>query len=270
MENILTEKGYAVIRNAVGNSSLTNCYLSYNLVIDKIRTHEIQCICYDSIILMIHRVDGVRKIYYFLENRNILFPEMIRKIQADLAEYPDLVGTVVSRLPDKNVDILEMLGFCPYKQYIRKQMAAETAVLHETVWTAETAVTADLNDVYPLLQGISDVMTDHLVSREELHAFLVAQQVLKVVIGGELAGVLVFEIFGRKSYLRTVSVADRFIGKKVGFSLIQAYFEKNQNGTKLFYLWVESTNERAIRLYERLGYRDDGLTEYIYRKGHWD
>ena len=232
MENILTEKGYAVIRNAVGNSSLTNCYLSYNLVIDKIRTHEIQCICYDSIILMIHRVDGVRKIYYFLENRNILFPEMIRKIQADLAEYPDLVGTVV--------------------------------------WTAETAVTADLNDVYPLLQGISDVMTDHLVSREELHAFLVAQQVLKVVIGGELAGVLVFEIFGRKSYLRTVSVADRFIGKKVGFSLIQAYFEKNQNGTKLFYLWVESTNERAIRLYERLGYRDDGLTEYIYRKGHWD
>ena len=117
MENILTEKGYAVIRNAVGNSSLTNCYLSYNLVIDKIRTHEIQCICYDSIILMIHRVDGVRKIYYFLENRNILFPEMIRKIQADLAEYPDLVGTVVygrRKLPSPPTSMMFILSCREY------------------------------------------------------------------------------------------------------------------------------------------------------------
>lgn len=269
MEELLTEKGHTVIRHAIGNSSLTNCYLSYNLVIDRIRAQEIRCFCYDGIILMVHSLDGVNKLYYFLESRDVLVPDVVRRIQGELEGYPDLVGTVVSRRPEKNADILEMLGFRPYKQYIRKQTAAESAALCGTVWPVETAAVGDFDDIYPLLQGISDVMTDHLVSKEELHEFLAAKQVLKIVAEGELAGVLVFETFGKKSYLRTVSVADRFIGRKIGFSLIEGYFEKNRENAKLFYLWVESTNERAIRLYDRLGYKDDGLTEYIYRKGQW-
>lgn len=269
MEEILTEKGQAVIRNAVGNSSLTNCYLSYNLVMERIRAQEIRCICYSGIILMVHSLDGVNKVYYFLESRDVLAPDVIRRIEGELSGYPDLVGTVVSRLPNQNVDILEMLGFRPYKQYIRKQMAAGTAVLCQAVWPVETAAVGDLDHIYPLLEGISDVMTDHLVSKEELYVFLAARQVLKVVAEGELAGVLVFEIFGKKSYLRTISVADRFKGKKIGLSLIEGYFQKNRENAKLFYLWVESTNERAIRLYDSLGYKDDGLKEYIYRKGQW-
>lgn len=35
MKDILTEKGNAIILRAVGNPLLTNCYLSYNEIMDK-------------------------------------------------------------------------------------------------------------------------------------------------------------------------------------------------------------------------------------------
>ena len=159
---------------------------------------------------------------------------------------------------------MERLQFHPYKKYIRKQMIAGTEEWCEPKHTTETADVSDLNDIYELLYGTFDVMTDHLVSEGELRNFLEMSQVLKVRMDGELAGVLLFEVFGKKSYLRSICVSENFVGKKIGLSLLQGYFLRNRENTKLFYLWVESTNEKAIRLYERLGYKDDGLREYTY------
>ncbi len=266
MNEILTEKETAVIRNAIGNPLLTNCYLSYNAVINEIAAHKIYCLGYNGIVILIHKMNGFHKMYYFLKTKDSLIPELVKKIQKDLAEYSNLEATVVAKMPDKNVDILERFEFHPYKKYIRKQKVVETENWCETTWLIETADIRDLNNIYQLLYSISDIMSDHLVSKEELHAFLESSQVLKVVIDGELAGALVFEFLGKKSYLRSICVSHNFIGKKIGLSLIKHYIEKNKNRTKLFYLWVESTNEKAIQLYEKLGYKNDGLVEYIYIK----
>lgn len=262
--DILTEKENTIIRNATGNPYLTNCYLSYHVIMSKIETHEIHFFGYDTIVILIHRIAKFHKIYYFLENKDILIPELVKKIQKDLDGYPNLEGTVVARISDRNIDVLEKLGFYPYKEYIRKQMTTPPENWCEAVQVTKTADIRDLNAIYQLLYKISDVMSDHLVSKEELYTFLEASQVLKVVIDEELAGVLLFESFGKKSYLRSICVADKFIGRKIGLSLIKGYIEKNKNRAKLFYLWVESTNERAIRLYKNIGYKDDGVREYIY------
>ena len=143
-------------------------------------------------------------------------------------------------------------------------MIPETTKQYEAIHKAETADMDDLNDIYQLLYGTFDIMTDHLVSKAELRTLIEVCQVLKIAIDGELAGVLLFETFGKKSYLRSICVSENFVGKKIGLSLLQGYFLRNRENTKLFYLWVESTNEKAIRLYERLGYKDDGLREYTY------
>lgn len=264
MKDILTEKGKTLILNTIGNPLLTNCYLSSHEVMEKIRTHEIHCFCYEGIVVLIHSLDGIHKMYYFLEDMDILIPHLVGKIREDMKEYQDVVGTVVARIPDKNVSVLERLEFRSYKEYIRKQMPAGAMDWCEAVPMTEIAGVRDLDDIYQLLHGTFDVMSDHLVSRQELYAFLELSQVLKVSINGELAGVLLFESFGKKSYLRSICVNDKYRGRKVGSSLLKGYIGRNQKKTKLFYLWVENTNERAICLYERFGYKDDGLREYIY------
>lgn len=264
MQDILTEKGNAIILNATGNLQLTNCYFSYHELMNKITKQEIQCVCYEGIVILIHPIDSIHKIYYFLENRNALLSGLDRKIGKDIEKYQNLVGTVVARVPDKNVDILEQLGFLPYKKYIRKQMIPSKRDWSETSQMTDVADISDLNDIYQLVHGTFDIISDHLISKDELYDFLNSSRVLKVCIDGELAGVLLFETLGKKSYLHTICVAEKFMGKKVGLTLIENYIKRNQESTKLFYLWVESTNDRAIRLYDRFGYRDDGLHEYIY------
>ena len=75
-----------------------------------------------------------------------------------------------------------------------------------------------------------------------------------------------FETFGKKSYLRCLCVSKEFMGKKIGLSLMSNYIRRNRKDKQLFYLWVENTNKRAIQLYENIGYRDDGVKEFIYLK----
>lgn len=264
VNDILTEKGKAIILNTIGDCLLTNCYLSYHEVMEKIAKHDIYCFCYEEIVILIHPMNGIHKMYYFLEDLEILNSDLVRKIRDDLQNYPNLEGTVVSKMPNRNVDILEKLQFYPYKVYIRKQMLAGANDWCAPMYPIEIADTRDLHDIYELFYTTFDIMTDHLVSVEELRIFLELSQVIKISIEGKMAGVLLFESMGKKSYLRLICVSDEFIGKKVGLSLLQGYIFRNQKETKLFYLWVESTNERAIHLYEKFGYRDDGLREYTY------
>ncbi|MCI8364029.1 MAG: GNAT family N-acetyltransferase [Eubacterium sp.] len=265
MKDILTEKGKAMILNTIGNPLLTNCYLSCHEVLDKIAVHDIHCFCYEGIVILIHPIDdGIHKMYYFLEDHHCLIPDLVRKIRKDMENYRNLGGSVVARMPNRNVDVLEKLQFHPYKEYVRKQMIPGTEEWCEPEHVIETADVNDLYDIYELLHKSFDIMTDHLVSQGELRNFLEMSQVLKISIHGELAGVLLFEAFGKKSYLRSICVSEDYVGNKIGLSLLRGYFLKNRENTKLFYLWVESTNEKAIRLYERLGYKDDGLKEYTY------
>lgn len=266
MKDVLTEREKTLILNTIRNPLLTNCYLFGHEVIEMIRTHEIHCFCYEDIVVLIHPSDGFHKMYYFLKKPDILVPNLVAKIREDIKIYQNLVGTVVTRMPDKNVGVLEMLKFRPYKEYKRKQIPARTIKMDwcKTPQVTKTANTADLEDIYQLLHGTFDVMSDHLVSRQELSTFLESSQVLKVHIEGELAGVLLFETFGKKSYLRLICVNDGYRRRSIGSSLLKSYLEQNRKRVKLFYLWVESKNKEALRLYEGFGYKDDGLMEYIY------
>lgn len=264
MQNILTEKGKTIILNTIGNPVLTNCYISCHEIMDKIAMHEIACFCYEEMVILIHPMDGIHKMYYFLAQRDILTSGLTRNIRENLGEFQNLVGTMVARLPEKNVEVLEELGFVPYKEYIRKQMLSQKREWCDTAQIVETATVDDIQDINQLLYGTFDIISDHLVSKEELGTLLGSCQVLKVCVDGTLAGVLLFETFGKKSYLRSICVAEEFIGKKIGLTLLEEYIKRNQESTKLFYLWVESTNERAIYFYDRFGYKDDGLHEYIY------
>ncbi len=269
MKSVLTVKENDIIARAMGNPQLTNCYLSYADLAKKIETNEISCFRHGSILVLLHMMEGFYKFYYFMETPDVPDPATFAGIQEVLGKYPVLVAEIVTKTQDSIPPILKKMGFCPYKKYIRKQLITGSENISGNSDRVELADVRDLNDIYQLLYSTFDVISDHLVTKEELQFFITSSQTLKLCVGDKMAGVLIFETFGRKSYLRTICVSEEFIGRNMGRSLIETYIKWKGDGTKLFYLWVESTNEKAIHLYDSIGYRDDGLTEYIYRKGQW-
>lgn len=59
-----------------------------------------------------------------------------------------------------------------------------------------------------------------------------------------------------------IYVLEEYHGKKVGYELMNAAFEKLTDYKKIA-VWVLKGNERAIRFYERYGFRFDGETAEI-------
>lgn len=263
----MTQKEIALIADARRRPHLTNCYLSYPDLVKKIEKKEIHRFYHEDIMVLVHMMQYFCKMYFFIKNNTMLDSDSILMLKKELMAYPTLVVTIATReIYKENVKVLEKLGFRFHKYYIRKQMIMGTEKMSERVHETDIADVSDINAIHHLLHNNFDIYSDHLVSKDELQVFLESSHVLKICEDGKLAGVLLFESFGKKSYLRCICVAKEYSGKKLGRSLLESYIKKNREGTKLFYLWVESTNKSANCLYESVGYKDDGLKEYIYLK----
>lgn len=262
MKNI--EEAMNIIKNAMGNPYLTNCFLYYRDVLNMIGSRDIHVLSFEKMVMLVHEIDGIQKMYYFLESEESEIADIEKEIHMKLSVYPRLEAEFVAKSLCGQSDVLEKLGFRFFKKYIRKKMVVSADFVCKETDEVEIANESDLSSIYQLLYNTFDIMSDHLVSQRELRELLAMAQVLKLDIDGNLAGVLLFETQGKKSYLRALCVAEEFWGRRVGISLMQNYIKRNVCNTKMFYLWVESTNQGAKRLYEKLGYEDDGLRNYIY------
>ncbi len=111
------------------------------------------------------------------------------------------------------------------------------------------------------------------ILREFPEMFLVAE------LGGEVVGYVMNRIEYGFSYLRrlglarrghivSIAVKDEHRGKGIGTALVLASHEEvaRKSATEC-YLEVRVSNEGAIRLYEKLGYRKTGTLEAYYRDG---
>ncbi|RKN84451.1 GNAT family N-acetyltransferase [Paenibacillus ginsengarvi] len=71
-------------------------------------------------------------------------------------------------------------------------------------------------------------------------------------------------------YLDSVAVSDEFQGQGIGKLLMQAFEEKGKaEGHSRLSLIVEEENDRAYRLYVKMGYQEDGTLEVsgsLYRR----
>lgn len=96
--------------------------------------------------------------------------------------------------------------------------------------------------------------------------FLVAEDAGRVV--GEAIGLVRHHKKGLSGRIYSLAVHPECRGRKIGQKLMQRMIDElSMRGVRRIYLEVEGTNQAAIRLYERLGFRSIGVLPAYYGEG---
>ena len=74
----------------------------------------------------------------------------------------------------------------------------------------------------------------------------------------------IFEIKEKICYFRLNCVKKEFQNGLIGFALASA--PKQMQEAQTFYTWINDENKEAVRLNSALGYKPDGLKNYIFIK----
>ena len=81
---------------------------------------------------------------------------------------------------------------------------------------------------------------------------------------GQVVGALNFTVKGNIAEVEQIAIKEMGVG--IGSLLLEKWHELYKNKVKLFRLWVDSANSRAISMYKKAGYEFDGscANEYVY------
>lgn len=260
-----SEKILKSLRNYIGKPNKTNCYLSYPQLKDMLEKDDNQI------------EFGQKCIYFFIDKEDYIELFFFANDMFDLLEERDFLHSI---LPSNKLAVISIitnvkenkkceqimgdLGFCLYKKYLRKKLQLNTIppiLKNESICYAELD---DIDVIQKLIVETFDEISDQIPDREELERMVSNKQVFKYVPTNYLAGFLINERQGKKSYLRMLCIGEKYRGNGIGKSLLQEYINSEYENVKLFYLWVDSQNGKAIELYSRYGYISDGLEQYIF------
>ena len=219
----------------------------------------------ESPLIMIEALNGFNQLYYFLETDDL---SVLDEFNTDLLTIfdPLYADITLKTFFQFEGSVFEKLGFKPFRKYVRKSVLNSDMEIRRFVDT-EFAVFEDLHDILKILNDQFDLMADHIPDEAEISELIKNQQVLVIKINDTLAGTLLFEDTGKRSYARALCVAPDFQNSIVGYSLLADYFFRHDTAkTRLFYLWVDEANINVKKLHDRFGYRYDGLNNFIFKR----
>lgn len=198
-------------------------------------------------------------------------------IASDVAALSEAIAALVAVLPTTTLvtdlvgrtgslqSILEAHcenGFVAYKRLLRMQRLTELV--------AEEAIDADVVRAGPdhaqrireFMHRQLDPYSERIPAPDQLNDAMARGNVLVMLIGSEVAGLLIHETIGFTSTLRYWHVDPRFRNQGVGARLIKSFFRICRNSKRLL-LWVIEGNDNAIAKYRHYGFRDDALVDEI-------
>lgn len=183
------------------------------------------------------------------------------------------VVDILKKIPDVNIfniptkddisiwcDLLEQAGYeniSMYERYYYKKVK-----VRKNIQEINYAKPNHLDVIYSLFHSHFSLYTDYLPTREELADLIDRGYVIVNYLDGDICGAFVYNLEGRKCYLR-------------------AWYDKSENGLKLLfdiycimhsknisyaYFWVNSINTNVKKIHELLGAVPDGLKDYTFKK----
>ena len=254
------------ISNSISHPELTNCMMSITEIKQKIERDQYKIINYDPLIL-IENHNSYTQVFYFL--KDVTDAKTAANVFKDYTtERPPLYADITTKEEYRfDGTIFDIMGLRPYRTYVRKSVINKN-LSFRTMCDTEYAKLSDVTDINSLLVSQFDLMCDHIPDIDELTRLVNEQKILKISINNKIAGVLLFDDFGKRSYARALCVDPEYQNSFVGYSLLADYFKKHdEDKTRLFYLWVDEANDSVKKLHDRFGYKVDGMKNYIFRKG---
>ena len=254
-----------IINSSIRKPSLSNCLLS-DLDFKKRYEEDGYDLVSEDPLIIIEKHSDYNQLYYFLDEHEIL-DDNISEVKSLLEKYTPLYADYTTKDEFAFQDsIFSKLGFYHYRTYIRKSVVNKDLHIRKMIDTVYAGID-DLEDINKMLSAQFDMMADHIPDENELGRIIEDNQVLKIIINNKIAGVLLFEDVGKRSYARALCVSPEYQNSFVGYSLLSDYVNNHRpEETTLFYLWVDEANTNVKKLHDGFGYRFDGLKNYIFRR----
>lgn len=233
----------------------TNLFVNYNDFINILDNSNF-FIRKDSIFI-IKKYPDFNKFYYFLNdyknlnNLNDFF---------NLYKKPVVIELISNTQTYE--DIYTQIGFKPYKIYSRYR----TNNKNKNFDIVKLANIEDIEDISTLINETFDPLSDYIPSNDELIKLILREEVYIIRIDNELAGVSIFEKRDKNYYFRLSCVHQKHRPGLIGYMLAST---SPQNGSN-YSTWIDDNNIEAIKLNTFLGYKPDGVKNYIFVQNKGD
>ncbi len=120
----------------------------------------------------------------------------------------------------------------------------------------------DAKLIEELLHANFDEKLEQLPLHKEITQMIAEKHILKCVVDGKMAGLLLFELNATTLYLRYWLTLPEFRNQGIGGALLKRFFYEGRN-TKRQILWVMQNNANAIARYEHYGFVKENMYDYI-------
>ena len=120
----------------------------------------------------------------------------------------------------------------------------------------------DLKQIGSLLHTYFDEKIEQIPLSSEIARMIADKRVLKCIVNGNIAGILLFEQNASTLYLRYWLTIPEYRDQGIGGALLKRFFYAGKE-TKRQILWVLQDNENAIKRYEHYGFKQEHMYDYI-------
>lgn len=210
----------------------------------------------DRAIVFVGDEGGFARLYYHavdVESMKALLENIQYKI-------PLVIGYLDKNRNEALCAAFRNAGFKEIAHYRRMTNAGFPTLASES--QPQFAKPEEAQTIFSMMRDTFNAMTDHLPSREKLRSLIEHQQVIVRREADEITGFVVFQIFGRQvnfNYLLNRG------SRGNGTILMQDFHQcMASRGLNSGFLWVESTNERARKIYDASGWKVDGLNDWFF------
>jgi ribosomal protein S18 acetylase RimI-like enzyme len=196
---------------------------------------------------------------YFIATNNAELGESLKKLIQQFPEIifvADIIGA--PSLTEPLSSLFESVGF--HKSVLLNRMSRiinpdQIQTLDPRVQYATLEQSGQLHD---LLEENFDKYSEQLPLLEEIEAWVKDKKILVVVEQQKIAGFVIFEITGLRSYLRYWFTHPNRRNQKIGSALLRRFFHECRD-TKRQLFWVINNNENAIAKYKHYGFEEEQM-----------
>lgn len=216
----------------------------------------------EGLILLTEEKNDLVRIYFYAAN-NVVLRKMKNLIHGfDKPVIADIVG----KNPQTEVlaQLLTDNGFEQYSVFVRLTCSDPKKLEEVDTSTVEFAKADDINAIFGLLYSEFDPLFSHIPPEEDIVAAISKKEIMVVRKQQQLAGFAFFEVTSPKNIcLRYFIVNENYRRQGIGNALLARAFEHHGEDVK-YMLWVGTYNS-AIKKYERLNFKQDGMIDYILK-----